>query len=51
VAECEANIRIVNSLALTAQRILEHKLLDQTGQDGFNATRVVEMLLEGTTRA
>jgi xylose isomerase len=51
VAECEANIRIVNALSRTAQRILEHKLLDQAGQDGFNVNRVVELLLEGTTRA
>lgn len=51
VAECEANIRVVEALSRTAKRLLELKLLNQAGQDGFNAVRVVELLLEGVTHA
>jgi xylose isomerase len=51
VLECAANIRVVEALGRTAGRILDLGILDQAGQDGFNAVRVVELLLEGATHA
>jgi xylose isomerase len=51
VAECEANIRLTEALGRTAGRILDLGILAQAGQDGFNAVRVLELLLEGAVHA
>jgi xylose isomerase len=51
IAECEANIRVTEALGRTARRILDLGILDQTSQDGFNAVRVIELLLKGANHA
>jgi xylose isomerase len=51
VAECEANIRVTEALGRTAGRILDLGILEQANQDGFNAVRVLELLLEGASHA